>query len=148
MSNLEEQLRAAEAENKKLRERVSLLGSRCGHLMVAGDRREQAALERSENCAEHGAEIKHWHRLAEWHWAASGQQENARGSIVLALINLMRDELRHRSEPVPVGLLCEWLQKAVDAQKKVRRQPDGWPPLEEHLHKGCPCSASTVAAHV
>src|SRR5258708_6748310 len=131
----EERLRAAEAENEKLRDRVSLLESRCGHLMNDRDRGIREALDRSESCEEHGAMLKHWQRLAEWHWAASGQQENARQSIVTTLILLERDELAHRSAPVPVDLLCAWLRKAIDAQKKVPRKPEGWQPLEEHVHR-------------
>jgi|HubBroStandDraft_6_1064221.scaffolds.fasta_scaffold00861_13 hypothetical protein len=138
----EERLRVAEAENKTLRERVALLDSRCGHLMVDRDRQVQSALGRAEDCEEHGRMLMHWQRLAEWHWAASGQQENARQSIVTELILLTRDQLRGH-ETVPVDALKRWLQAAIDAQKRVKRQPDGWPPLEEHLHKDCACSAVT-----
>ena len=135
-----EHVKWLEAENEKLRARVTRLESETGALMTDRDRQVRAALDRAEDCAEHGAMLRHWQRLAEWHWAASGQQQNARQSIVTALILLERDELAHRSEPVPVDLLCKWLRKAIDAQKKVRRQPDGWPPLEEHLHAGCACT--------
>jgi hypothetical protein len=108
--------------------------------MVDMDRQVRAALDRAEDCAEHGRMLTHWQRLAEWHWAASGQQESARQSIVTALGLLERDELAHRSEPVPVDLLCAWLRKATDAQKRVKRRPEGWWPLEKHLHLGCACS--------
>src|SRR5258707_643855 len=128
----------------KLIQRNRDLEARAGHLMADRDRQVRAALDRAESCTEHGAMLKHWQRLAEWHWAASGQQENARQSIVAALILLERDELAHRSEPVPVDLLCAWLRKAIDAQEKVRRQPEGWASLEEHLHKDCPCSVRSA----
>ena len=141
----EDLLRAAQAENTKLRDRVQFLEARCGHLMNDRDRREQAALDRAEDCSEHGAMLKHWQRLAEWHWAASGQQENARQSIVTELILLERDHLGDH-ETVPVDALRKWLGNAIGAQKKVRRQPDEWPPLEEHLHKDCPCASAAGPA--
>jgi hypothetical protein len=129
-----------EAANAKLRDRNAYLESRVGSLMVDGDRRERAALDRAEACAEHGRMLTHWQRLAEWHWAAAGQQEAARQSVVTELILIERDELAHRSGPVPVGLLSAWLRKAIDAQKRVKRRPDGWWPLQKHLHLGCSCS--------
>lgn len=127
------------AENAKLRDRVSLLERRCGQLVTDGDNRERAAMERAEDCEHHGAELKHWHRQAEWLWAAAGQQENARQSIVQALQLLVRDELRGRDQ-VPVSLLTKWIQRVIDAQNKVPRKPQGWAPLEQHLHAQCVCS--------
>jgi hypothetical protein len=131
--------------NAKLRARVTYLEAQTGRLINDGDHREKSALDRAEDCTEHGRMLLHWQRLAEWHWAAAGQQENARQSIVTALILLQRDELAGRSEPVPVDVLCRWLDKACDAQKKVPRKPEGWPSLEEHLHLWCVCSEPPVA---
>ncbi len=132
-------------ENAKLHERVTRLESANGHLRVDRTRGIEAAEKRAEDCEEHGRMLLHWQRLAEWHWAAAGQQELARWSIVQALQLVQRDELAHRSEPVPVDVLCRWLDKAIDAQKKVTRKPEGWPPLEEHMHVWCACSRPPVA---
>ena len=126
--------------NAKLRERAERLERQTGALSVDRDRSVRAALLRSERCEEHGRELMHWQRLAEWHWAAAGQQEEARRSIVGRLILVRHEELRDRTEPVSVDLLVKWLSGAIDAQKRVKRQPDGWPPLEQFLHAGCSCS--------
>jgi hypothetical protein len=133
-----------ERENAKLRERVTRLESANGHLMTDRTRGIEEAEKRAEDCTEHGRDLMHWHRLAEWHWAAAGQQENARHAIVQALQLVIRDELACRSEPVPVNILVTWLDKTIDAQKKVPRKPDAWPPLAEHLHAGCSCSLPPV----
>lgn len=122
-----------EAENEKLRGRVRLLETRCGHLMVDADRREERARDEAWSCPEHGKRILSNERLAWWHWANSGYQEQQRQAIVTALILVQRDELARRSEPVPVDLLCKWLDKCVAAQRKVRKHPEGWPPLGDYL---------------
>jgi hypothetical protein len=137
---------ALQRHNAKLRARVTRLESANGHLMVDRTRGIEAAEKRAEDCTEHGRMLLHWQRLAEWHWAAAGQQENARQSIVTALILLQRGILAGRTEPVPVDVLCRWIDKVTDAQKKVPRTPEAWPPLEEHLHVWCKCSTPVGGA--
>lgn len=131
MTTTEEERLAA--ENAKLRDRVVMLEGRCGHLMTDADRREQRARDEAWSCPEHGKRILYMERLAWWQWASSGHQENARQAIVTALINLKRDELDGRTEPVPVDLLVQWIDRAVDAQNKVRKHPEDWPPLGDYL---------------
>lgn len=133
------EIQRLKAENARLQDRVSLLERRCGQMATDRDNRERAAMERAGDCGHHGAELKHWHRQAEWHWAAAGQQENARQSIVQALQLLARDDLRGHDQ-VPVGLLTKWIQRVIDAQNKVPRKPQRWAPLEQHLHAQCVCS--------
>lgn len=121
------------AENAKLRDRIAYLERQTAALANDRDQSVQRALDRAQDCAEHGAMLTHLQKQAQWYWAASGQQENARWSIVTELI-LIRDD-----ESCPADLSAR-LRKAVDAQNKVGRRPEGWPPLETYLHEDCVCS--------
>ena len=130
-----DEIQRLQAENEKLRDRVSLLERRCGHLMVDADRREERATKIAEDCAEHGKEIQYLRHMANWQWAAANQQQSARWAIVTALGNTEMG-LAHRSEPVPVDVLATWLRKAIDAQSKVLRRADGYPTLADCLRGG------------
>ncbi|MBO0813605.1 MAG: hypothetical protein J2P30_00400 [Actinobacteria bacterium] len=128
-----DEIQRLQAENEKLRDRVSLLERRCGSLMTDADRREQQARDEAWSCPEHGKRILYNERLAWWHWANSGYQSEQRQALITALILVQRDELRGRTEPVPVDVLNAWIDRVCAAQSKVRKRPEDWPPLGNYL---------------
>lgn len=130
-------------ENAKLRDRVHLLERQAGQLENDATLREQRALDRAEDCAEHGALLAHYRHLAHWHFAAAGQQEVARFRFLGALRQLLVDiskEQAERGERIPLAEIAARIEQAIDAQYKIRRKPAGWPPLEAYLHQDCACS--------
>jgi hypothetical protein len=126
-----------EAENEKLRDRVSVLEARCGHLMVDADRREERARKIAESCAEHGTEITYLRHMASWCWSDAQKEGAARRAIVGALQVLIRDRLGdgRGDGTVPVPALAAWLHKAIDAQNRPMRK-HGFPTLADCQRAG------------
>jgi len=122
-----------EAENERLRERVTRLESRCGHLMVDADRREERALRQAESCEYHGEEIQRLRHMADWCWSNGNRQESARQSIVMVLF-MLADKCE-ASESVPGAEVASWLRKAIDAQRKTGREP-GFPTFADCQRAG------------
>lgn len=123
------------AEHERLLRRISTLESRCGHLMVDANRREERATEIAESCPEHGKEIQRLRHLSSWYWAASGHSDDCRKAVVGAIINASM-AMRDRAEPVAPADLVKFLDKITDAQKRVTRRPIGYPTLADCLRAG------------
>jgi hypothetical protein len=128
--------RALEDENARLRDRVHMLESRCGHLMVDAERREERARKIAEDCAEHGKEIQYLRHTASWYWDAMTRAEQARMAMITPLL-LARTGLDVAAGPIPAADVIRWLDQAVKGDQKAMGRR-GYPTLADCLRSdGC-----------
>jgi len=131
---IELQTRALEEENARLRDRVRLLESRCGHLMVDADRREERARQLAGDCGEHGKEIQYLRHVASWYWDAMTRAESARMAMITPLL-LARRDLDDNALPIPVKDVIRWLDEAVKGDQKAIGKR-GYPTLADCIRGG------------
>lgn len=124
-------------QNAELQGKVRRYQESNGALMVDADRRERRASENALSCDEHGKELQYLRHLTSWYWAAMVQQESARQGIVMMNLNTAKRMREQGADAtVEAARVAEWLEKNVEAQKKVLRRPTGYPSLADCLRAG------------
>lgn len=83
-------IKQLEERQEEAQRRITLLQSRCGALMVDADQREQRAMRRADDCAEHGRDIVELDEQVR-HFVARSDEFKEQRNILLGLLWSLRD---------------------------------------------------------
>lgn len=109
-------------ENEDLRQKLKLAKGNAAQARVDADRREKRALALLPDCEAHRNEIKYLRGLISWYYADMNRHEDARSSMVRALI-IAGKKLEDRTEPVPVPNLLKAINDWTGPQAAIIRRP-------------------------
>ena len=118
-----------------LQDKVSQLRSSNGALIADGDRREQRALALLPDCEAHRRELQYLRHCVSWYWHSMNDSDEARRAIVGQLGNVVLGIRRGGAETLKAADVADWLDKAIDKQKRPLNRHD-YPTLADCLRAG------------